>query len=139
MKITVIGTGYVGLVTGSCFSYMGNNVTCLDIDKDKINDLQQGRIPIYEPGLEKIINHSIENSCLNFSFDVKESIQNSDIIFVAVGTPMENDGSSNLSYIYKASEDIGKYINSHKIIITKSTIPVGTTDQVKNIIQDGIN
>ena len=139
MKITVIGAGYVGLVTGSCFSYMGNNVICLDIDKDKINNLNNGKIPIYEPGLDKIISKSVENSCLSFSSDVKKSIQNSDIIFLAVGTPVKNDGSSNLSYIYKASEDIGRYIDKDKIVITKSTIPVGTTGQVKKIIQNGIN
>ena len=139
MNITVIGTGYVGLVTGSCFSYTGNNVICLDVDKDKINDLQQGKIPIYEPGLDKIIDCCIENSCLTFSCNVKKSIQNSDIIFLAVGTPMKRNGSSDLSYIKKAGKDIGKYINKHKIVITKSTIPVGTTYKIKKIIQDEID
>ena len=139
MNITVIGIGYVGLVSGSCFSYMGNNVTCLDIDKSKINNLQQRRIPIYEPGLKKIINYSMKNSCLNFSSNIKESIQKSDVVFLTVGTPMKKDGSSDLSYIKKVGKDIGKYINSYKIIITKSTIPVGTTCKIKKIIQDEID
>ena len=138
MNITIIGTGYVGLVTGACFAYMGNKVTCLDIDEDKVKILKKGEIPIYEPGLKKIIDNSVKNDCLHFSSNVKESIQKSDIIFLAVGTPMNNDGSSNLSYIFKAAEDIGNFINKHKIIITKSTIPVGTTFEIKKIIYKNI-
>ena len=138
MKITVIGTGYVGLVRGSCFAYMGNKVTCLDIDQEKINNLNEGVIPIFEPGLKKIVNQSINNNCLHFSSNIKESILKSDIIFIAVGTPMYDDGSSNLEYIYKAAEDIGSYINDYKIIVTKSTIPVGTTYQLKEIIEKRI-
>ena len=139
MKITVIGTGYVGLVTGTCFAHMGNKVTCLDIDKEKIDNLSKGIVPIFEPGLEKIVKQSINNNALSFSSNTKESIIKSDIIFIAVGTPMYDDGSSNLEYVYKASEDIGRYLDSHKIIITKSTIPVGTTNKIKNIILKKIN
>ena len=139
MNITIIGTGYVGLVTGSCFAYMGNNVTCLDIDTKKVKLLNDGEIPIYEPGLEKIVDQSVKNGCLYFSSNVKESIVKSDIIFIAVGTPMYDDGSSNLEYIYNAAEDIGQYIDKHKIIVTKSTIPVGTTFKIKDIISQKIS
>lgn len=138
MKITIIGTGYVGLVTGACFAYMGNKVTCLDLDQRKIDVLNNGKIPIYEPGLMKIIKQGIKNNCLNFSSDSKKSIQKSDLIFLAVGTPMNDNGSTNLNYIFSAAEDIGNYINSYKIIVTKSTIPVGTTLKIKNIILDKI-
>jgi len=139
MNITMIGTGYVGLVTGACFAYMGNKVTCLDIDEKKIKLLNEGKIPIYEPGLEKIVSKGLKNKDLYFSTDIKNSIKKSDIIFLAVGTPMNKDGSSNLDYIFKAATDIGQYINKHKIIITKSTIPVGTTYKIKKIISDIIH
>ena len=138
MNITIIGTGYVGLVTGACFAYMGNKVTCLDIDENKIKLLNEGVIPIYEPGLEKIVSKSVENKSLYFSSNIKKSIISSDIIFLAVGTPMNEDGSSNLDYIFKAADDIGSYIDKHKIIITKSTIPVGTTFKIKEIILNKI-
>ena len=139
MKITIIGTGYVGLVTGSCFAYMGNKVTCLDIDQNKIKILNSGDVPIYEPGLKKIISESVKNKYLNFSSNVKESIQKSDIIFIAVGTPMKDDGSPNLEYIFNAAKDIGNNINDYKIIITKSTIPVGTTHKIQKIISKNIH
>ena len=139
MNITIIGTGYVGLVTGACFAYMGNQVTCLDIDQKKIDLLNQGSMPIYEPGLAKVISESINNRCLHFSSNMKNSIQKSDIIFIAVGTPMYDDGSSNLEYIYNAAEDIGQYIDKYKIIVTKSTIPVGTTFKIKDIISQRIS
>lgn len=138
MKITIIGTGYVGLVTGSCLAYMGNKVTCLDIDEVKIEKLNNGAVPFFEPALEKNISHCIKNSCLTFSTNISESIKSADIIFIAVGTPMNEDGSSDLSYIYSASESIGEYINSYKIIITKSTVPVGTTFDVKRKIEGQI-
>tara|TARA_Y100000590_G_scaffold229929_1_gene259301 strand:+ start:256 stop:1596 length:1341 start_codon:yes stop_codon:yes gene_type:complete len=138
MKITVIGTGYVGLVTGSCFAYMGNQVTCIDIDKKKISDLNKGIIPIFEPGLDRIVQKGIKNHCLYFTSDFKDSIEKSDIVFIAVGTPQNKDGSSDLSFVYKVAEDIGKCIDKHKVIITKSTIPVGTTSKVKEIIEKEI-
>ena len=139
MKITIIGTGYVGLVTGSCFAYMGNQVTCVDIDKEKIANLNKGIIPLFEPGLEKNIKASRGNNHLSFSTNIRTSIEKNDIIFIAVGTPPNNDGSSNLEFVYKVAEDIGKFINKHKIIITKSTIPVGTTFEVKEIIMKEIS
>ncbi len=134
MKITIIGTGYVGLVTGVCFSSVGHKVICLDIDKEKINNLNKGISPIAEPGLNKIIRKSLDNRSISFSSDVKYAISQSDIIFIAVGTPMNKDGSSKLDYIYSAAEDIGKHIGDKKIVVTKSTIPVGTTYKVKEII-----
>ena len=138
MNITIIGTGYVGLVTGTCLAYMGNKVTCLDTDKNKIDLLNEGKIPIYEPGLKKILKKSVENECLYFTSNTKKSIINSDIIFLAVGTPMNKDGSSNLDYIFNAADNIGSYIDKYKIIITKSTIPVGTTFKIKEIISNKI-
>lgn len=139
MKIAIIGAGYVGLVTGSCFSEMSNYVTCVDIDEKKITQLNKGVIPIYEPRLSKLIKNSMKNGNINFSTDIEKSIKNNDIIFIAVGTPMNNDGSSNLKYVRQVSESIGKYINKHKIIVTKSTIPVGATNKVKNTIQKEID
>jgi len=139
MKITILGTGYVGLVTGACFANVGNNVICCDIDENKIDLLNQNKLPIYEPGLLKILNDSISNKSISFSSNIKESVEESDIIFIAVGTPMNKDGSSNLEYIYSAAKDIGGYINKHKLIITKSTIPVGTTLKIKEIIKTQIN
>ena len=139
MKITILGTGYVGLVTGACFANVGNNVVCCDIDENKIDLLNQNKIPIYEPGLSKVINNGLNAKSITFTSNTKEAIEKSDIIFIAVGTPMHDDGSSNLEFIYAAARDIGQYINNKKIIITKSTIPVGTTFKLKKIIQSEIN
>ena len=125
MKILVIGTGYVGLVTGACFAFNGNNVTCLDIDKEKINRLSNGDVPIFEPGLSRIVKKSILNNCLSFTTDYKKSVQESDIIFLAVGTPMKNNGESDLKYINSAAKSIGRYIDSYKIVVVKSTVPIG--------------
>ncbi len=138
MKIAILGTGYVGLVTGSCFAYMGNEVICVDTNKSKIKDLNKGYIPLFEPGLEKIINDSRNNKCLFFSDDIKKAIINSDIIFIAVGTPPKENGSCDLSDVFKVAEDIGKHINSNKIIVVKSTVPIGTTIEVKRIIEKEI-
>ena len=116
MKITVIGTGYVGLVTGACLANVGNQVICADIDKNKIELLNQNKTPIYEPGLLKTINNATANHSISFTSDIKDSIEKSDIIFIAVGTPMMHDGSSNLKYINNAGKDIGRYINKYKLI-----------------------
>ncbi len=134
MKITIIGTGYVGLVTGACFAHVGNSVTCLDKDEKKIEKLRQGKLPIYEPGLKKIVNENIVNKNLFFSSNTKNSIKKSKIIFVCVGTPMKKDGSSDLSFIKKVAIDIGDNINENKIIVMKSTVPVGTTETILKII-----
>ena len=136
MNITIFGAGYVGLVTGACFSQMGNNVQCVDIDKEKVKKLNKGKLPFYESGLDKIIHDYNQN--ISFTTDIKESIINSDIIFIAVGTPTKKDGSSNLDFVFSVAESIGKYIDTKKIIVTKSTIPVGTTNKVKKIIGKGI-
>ena len=138
MKIVILGTGYVGLVTGSCFASMGNEVICVDTNKSKIKDLNKGKIPLFEPGLEKIIKESRKNKCLFFSNDIKEATIKSDIIFIAVGTPSKEDGSCDLSYVFEVARDIGKYINSNKIIVVKSTVPVGTTIEVQRIIKKEI-
>jgi len=139
MKILVIGTGYVGLVTGACFAFNGNKVTCLDIDKDKIDSLNSGNVPIFEPGLSRVVKQSILNNCLKFSINYKESIEESDIIFLAVGTPMKRNGESNLKYINSAAKSIGKYIDSYKLIVVKSTVPVGTSFNVQKIIQSELD
>ena len=139
MKILVIGTGYVGLVTGACFAYNGNKVTCLDIDKNKIDKLNKGEIPLFEPGLSKIIDESVLNNCLFFSTNYKKSIQESDIIFLSVGTPMKDNGESDLKYINTAAKTIGEFIDSYKLIVVKSTVPVGTSFNVQKIIKREID
>ena len=138
MKIAILGCGYVGLVTGACFAKMGNDVTCVDINKDSVDLLNKNNIPIYEPGLNGIIKSCLANSCLKFTSNVQDAIVDNDMIFIAVGTPMNQDGSSDLSYVRNASSDIGKYIDNYKIIITKSTVPVGTTKKVEQIISEKI-
>ena len=136
MNITIFGAGYVGLVTGASFAQMGNKVTCVDIDEKKINQLKLGKLPFYESGLGKIITEFNKN--INFTINIEESIASAEIVFIAVGTPTKKDGSSNLEYVFSVSKSIGKYINSRKIVVTKSTIPVGTTMKVKKIISEEI-
>ena len=138
MKILVIGTGYVGLVTGACFAYTGNKVTCLDINKDKIKLLKNGKIPIYEPGLSKIVKHSISTKCLLFSTNYEKFVKSSDIIFIAVGTPSKDNGESNLEHVFTVARQIGKHINSYKLIVVKSTVPLGTSFKVQKIVKDEI-
>jgi len=135
MKLTVIGTGYVGLVSGTCFSEMGNNVICVDNDKSKIDNLKKGIIPIWEPGLEEMVVRNIKGKRLFFTTNIKEAVKNSDICFIAVGTPSDEDGSADLKYVLTVAEDIAKYMNGYKVIIDKSTVPVGTADKVKSAIQ----
>ena len=134
MKITIIGTGYVGLVTGTCFSEMGNNVYCVDIDKNKIDDLKNGIIPIYEPGLEELVVRNYEHKNLIFTTKLKEGLDSSDICFIAVGTPVGEDGSADLQYVLEAGKEIGQYMTHDMIVINKSTVPVGTADKVKKVI-----
>ncbi|MBT4435031.1 UDP-glucose/GDP-mannose dehydrogenase family protein, partial [bacterium] len=135
MNICVIGSGYVGLVTGSCLADSGNNVICLDIDKDKVLSLQKGEIGIYEPGLANLVERNAKENRLSFTTDYKSSIENSEIIFLAVPTPPNEDGSADLQYIEKASLELANYVNNYKIIVTKSTVPVGTTNLVKTLIK----
>lgn len=135
MKISVVGTGYVGLVTGACFSKMGNSVTCVDIDETKIENLKKGTIPIYEPGLTPIVEEGIANKTLHFTTSLQESLESAKVIFIAVGTPMDEDGKANLMYVDTVAKDIGRFITKPLIIVDKSTVPVGTADRVKNIIE----
>ena len=136
MKLCMIGTGYVGLVSGVCFSDLGNNVICVDKDQAKINSLKKGKIPIYEPGLEELVLKNYKNKRLSFSTDLKDSVKKSDIIFICVGTPTrKGGGGADLSQVFNVAKEIGKSINKFKIIITKSTVPVTTGDQIEKIIQ----
>ena len=134
-KITIIGTGYVGLVTGAGISEFGHDVTCVDIDKNKIQKLNLGEIPIYEPELETIIKNNKSKGKLNFSTDINKAIKNSQIIFIAVGTPMSKNGDSDLSAIEEVAKIIGANLNSYKVICTKSTVPVGTGKKIEEIIK----
>lgn len=135
MKITIVGTGYVGLVSGTCFAEMGNHVTCIDIDEEKISQLQKGVIPIYEPGLETMVSTNY-NKTLYFSTNIQEALQECDICFIAVGTPMGEDGSADLRYVLSVAKSIGQYMQSYLIVVDKSTVPVGTSDKVKAVISE---
>ena len=135
MKLCMIGTGYVGLVSGVCFSDLGNDVVCVDKDENKINKLKKGIIPIYEPGLEELVQKNFKNKRLKFSTDVNDSVKKSDIVFICVGTPTKRNGSdADLSQIYSVANEISKSINKFKIIITKSTVPVTTGDNIEKIL-----
>jgi UDPglucose 6-dehydrogenase len=131
MKIAVIGTGYVGLVTGTCFSETGNTVTCVDIDQEKIRSLQEGRITIYEPGLEQLFERNIKQQRLHFTTNLKEGIEDAKIIFLALPTPPGEDGSADLKYILKVAEDVGPLLKNYTVLVDKSTVPVGTTEKVR--------
>lgn len=134
MHVGVIGTGYVGLVTGVCFAEMGNDVILMDIDESKINSLSQGKVPIYEPGLEQMIARNEAEKRLIFTTDLQHTVEQSLINFIAVGTPPNHDGSADLSQVFAVARDIGRAINTYKIVVTKSTVPVGTTYKVREII-----
>ena len=136
MKVGVIGTGYVGLVLGACLAETGNHVICADIDGEKIDLLRQGLSPSYEPGLEPLLKHNLAEGRLYFSTDVGYCIESSEIIFIAVGTPPSEDGSPDLQYVYSVAETIGQHLNGEKIIITKSTVPIGTTLKVGESIAE---
>ena len=140
MKLCMIGTGYVGLVSGVCFADLGNDVICVDKDIDKINNLKKGIIPIYEPGLEELVLKNYKNKRLNFSTNLNDSVKKSDIIFICVGTPTKrNSSSADLSQVYAAGKEISKSINKFKIIVNKSTVPVTTGDELEKIISTKIN
>ncbi len=135
MKISVIGTGYVGLVSGTCFAQMGNSVTCVDIDERKVESLKQGEVPIYEPGLEELVHENYKNKSLHFTTDVAASVAASKITFIAVGTPMGEDGSADLQYVLAVAKSIGQYMQDYMVVVDKSTVPVGTAEKVKAAIQ----
>ena len=136
MNIAVVGTGYVGLVTGTCFSEMGVHVTCIDVDERKIEALNQGKIPIYEPGLESLVHKNMKSGRLRFSTSLKDVLNHVDIVFSAVGTPPDEDGSADLKYVLDVARTIGKYLNRYIVVVTKSTVPVGTAGKVKAVIEE---
>ena len=139
MKIAIVGTGYVGLVSGTCFSEMGVDVTCVDVDKNKVQNLQNGIIPIYEPGLEELVRRNMAAERLHFTTDLREVLDDVEVVFSAVGTPPDEDGSADLKYVLEVARTIGRYINKYLVVVTKSTVPVGTAIKVKNTIQEELD
>src|ERR1700760_3123539 len=135
MKIAVVGTGYVGLVTGTCLAETGNHVTCVDINEKKVEMMQNGKVPIYEPGLELLFNRNISQGRLTFTTNLEEAIAEAKIIFLALPTPPGEDGSADLSYVLGAAKDIARLLKAYKVIVTKSTVPVGTADKVTTIMK----
>ena len=135
MNITVVGSGYVGLVSGTCFSEMGNKVTCVDIDESKIKKLKEGIIPIFEPGLEALILKNVQNKNLDFTTSLSDAISNAKIVFIAVGTPMGDDGAADLQYVLAVAKSIGESMSKELVVVDKSTVPIGTADKVKATIQ----
>tara|TARA_B100000683_G_scaffold232983_1_gene235311 strand:- start:260 stop:1579 length:1320 start_codon:yes stop_codon:yes gene_type:complete len=139
MKIGVIGSGYVGLVAAACFAEMGNKVICVDVDDKKISDLKEGKVPIYEPGIESLVFDNQKRGTLFFTTNIIEALDESTIVFIAVGTPMGDDGSADLKYVLQVAEDIGNNMTHHLIVVDKSTVPVGTADLVRDKIQESLN
>ena len=139
MNIAIVGTGYVGLVTGTCFSEMGVHVTCVDVDEHKIEKLKQGIVPIYEPGLETLVKKNMKSGRLKFTTRLEDIINDVDIVFSAVGTPPDEDGSADLKYVLNVARTIGRHINRYVVVVTKSTVPVGTARKVKATIQEELN
>jgi len=139
MRIIVVGSGYVGLVTGACFAESGVNVTCVDVDSNKIQQLKNGTIPIYEPGLDSMVRSNIEKKRLSFSTDIKEGIEGSEVVFIAVGTPPGEDGSADLKHVLNVARDIGRVITKHIVVVTKSTVPVGTSETIRAAIQSELD
>lgn len=136
MKIAIVGTGYVGLVTGTCFSEMGVDVTCVDVDAGKIERLRRGEVPIYEPGLEDMVLRNYKAGRLKFTTDLKEVLDDVEVVFSAVGTPPDEDGSADLRYVIEVARTIGRNMNGYKLVVTKSTVPVGTAEKVKNAVRE---
>ncbi len=139
MKIVVVGTGYVGLVTGACLAEVGIDVTCVDIDVKKIENLNKGIIPIWEPGLEPMVKRNFEAGRLKFSTKLSEVLEGAEVVFGAVGTPPDEDGSADLKYVLQVARDVGRNMNNHLVMVTKSTVPVGTAEKVRNALQDELN
>jgi len=138
MKIIIVGTGYVGLVTGTCLAEVGTEVICVDVDQKKIENLKKGILPIYEPGLEQLVENNFNKGRLSFSTDFKESVKGASVIFIAVGTPPGEDGSADLKYVLQVADTVGTYIEDYAIVVTKSTVPVGTAKKVKSAIADAL-
>lgn len=139
MNIAVVGTGYVGLVSGSCFAEMGTRVTCIDINKQKIDNLNKGIVPIYEPGLEKLVLKNMKDGRLSFSTSLESCIDNSDVVFIAVGTPPGEDGSADLRYVLEVASTFGKTIKKYTLLVTKSTVPIGTSIKVREKVEEELN
>ena len=139
MKIAIVGTGYVGLVTGTCFSEMGIDVTCVDVQDSKIEKLKKGIIPIYEPGLEDMVHRNYTAGRLKFTTDLKECLDDVEVVFSAVGTPPDEDGSADLKYVLEVARTIGCNMNKYVLVVTKSTVPVGTAQKVKSAIQEELD
>lgn len=139
MNIAIVGTGYVGLVSGTCFAEMGVTVTCVDIDEAKIEKLRQGKIPIYEPGLDEMVSRNHREGRLNFTTDLASCLDNVDIVFSAVGTPPDEDGSADLKYVLNVARSVGQHMNKYILLVTKSTVPVGTAKKIKAVIQEELD
>jgi len=139
MRISVFGTGYVGLVTGVCLADFGLNVTCVDVVPEKIEMLKNGKSPIYEPGIEVFLERNIKNNRISFTLDSRAAIESADVIFIAVGTPPADNGEADLTYVYQVAEDIGRYMNGYKVVVDKSTVPIGTGQKVKSMIQEQLH
>src|SRR5256714_378372 len=136
MHIAVIGTGYVGLVTGACFAEFGVDVTCVDIDSEKISRLSSGEMPIYEPGLEQLVTKNMQSGRLQFTTDIKQAVEQALVIFLAVGTPPKSDGSADLTFVEAAARSMAEYMNGYKVIVTKSTVPIGTGEYLRKLIRE---
>src|SRR5881397_2882980 len=136
MKVTAIGTGYVGLVTGACLAEMGNHVVCIDVDADKIRMLRDGGIPIHEPGLQEIVRRNAEAGRLEFTTDAARAVAHGTMLFIAVGTPPDEDGSADLQHVIAAARSVGRVMTDYKVVVDKSTVPVGTADKVRAAIAE---
>jgi UDPglucose 6-dehydrogenase len=136
MKIAVFGSGYVGLVTGGCFADAGNQVVCVDVDEAKVASLQAGNVPIFEPGLGAVLARNIKSQRISFTTDAQQAVEFAEMIFIAVGTPPDEDGSADLRYVLAVARTIGEHMNGYKVIVDKSTVPVGTADKVRTAIED---
>jgi UDPglucose 6-dehydrogenase len=139
MKVAIVGSGYVGLVTGACFSEVGIDVTCVDTDQTKIENLNKGIIPIFEPGLEEMVHRNMKKGRLHFTTKITEALVDCEVLFSAVGTPPDEDGSADLQYVISVAHDCGKHMKNYLLIVTKSTVPVGTANKVKQAVQEELD
>jgi len=135
MKIAVVGTGYVGLVLGACLAESGNDVTCVDKDTAKVAMLRRGKVPIYEPGLEELVRRNKSESRLIFTTELPKAVRGAEVVFIAVGTPQDEDGSADLRHVMNVARDIAKAMNGYKVIVNKSTVPVGTAEKVREVVR----